>query len=108
MRIEQIVNNLLSNAIKYGGGQPIEMSVSRKENRAEVVVRDYGIGIAPEHVRRIFGRFERAVSSRQYGGLGLGLYISRQIAEAHGGEIQVRSELGKGSTFIIDLPLVGN
>ena len=66
---------------------------------------DQGTGIAPEDLDRIFGRFERAVSPRQYGGLGLGLFISRQIAEAHGGRIAVASTPGRGSTFTVTLPI---
>jgi signal transduction histidine kinase len=68
-------------------------------------VRDHGIGIDAQSISRIFERFERAVSSRSYGGLGLGLYITRQIVEAHGGSIHVSSELGQGSVFIVELPI---
>jgi len=74
---------------------------------ARVAVRDHGIGIDPTRQGRIFERFERAVSDKHYGGLGLGLYISRWIAEAHGGTIRVQSEPGAGSTFILELPCVG-
>ena len=74
------------------------------DDRARLVVRDQGIGIAPEHLSRIFERFERAVSAHNYGGLGLGLYIVRQIVEAHGGAIHVTSTPGEGSTFVVDLP----
>ena len=70
-----------------------------------IAVRDHGIGIAPEALERIFERFERAVSSRNYGGLGLGLYIVRRIVEAHGGTIRVESAPGEGSTFLVELPL---
>ncbi|HEX6288742.1 MAG TPA: PAS domain S-box protein [Herpetosiphonaceae bacterium] len=104
LRLEQVVTNLLSNAIKYGGGQPIEILVAEDTTSARLTVRDYGIGIAPEHLERIFARFERAVSSRNYGGLGLGLYIARQIIDALGGAIDVASELGVGSTFVVTLP----
>lgn len=106
-RLEQVVTNLLSNAIKYGLSNPVEISVTVNHARAcaELMVRDHGIGIAPEHLERIFVRFERAVSSNHYGGLGLGLYIVRQIVEALNGTIRVSSELGKGSTFTVMLPL---
>jgi len=103
-RLEQVVTNLLSNAVKYGRGQPIEVAVMGADDRARLVVRDQGIGIAPEHLSRIFERFERAVSAHNYGGLGLGLYIVRQIVEAHGGAIHVTSTPGEGSTFVVDLP----
>jgi len=104
-RIEQVVSNLLSNAIKYGAGKPIDVAASRAEDRAIVVVRDRGIGIAAEDQARIFGRFERAVSSRHFGGLGLGLWIVRQIVEAHGGTIAVDSAPGEGAEFRVELPL---
>jgi PAS domain S-box-containing protein len=105
MRLEQVMTNLLSNAIKYGEGQPIEVSVEVEGEQAVVRVRDRGIGIAPEHMDRIFDRFERAVSSRNYSGLGMGLYITRQIIEAHGGAIAVESEVGRGSMFSVLLPM---
>jgi signal transduction histidine kinase len=103
--LEQITSNLLSNAIKYGPGKPVDVNVHAVEGTARLTVRDYGIGIAHEAVARIFDRFERAVSPRHYGGLGLGLYIARQIVEAHRGSILVRSEPGAGSTFTVVLPL---
>jgi PAS domain S-box-containing protein len=104
MRIEQVATNLLSNALKYGPGKPVEVSVTEVDGRARLEVRDHGIGIAPENRARIFGRFERAVSARNYGGLGLGLYITRQIVEAHGGSIGVEDAPGGGSIFIVWLP----
>jgi PAS domain S-box-containing protein len=102
-RIEQVIANLLSNAIKYGGGKPIHVVVERNGDMAAISVTDDGIGIAPEDVERIFGRFERAATSA-YGGLGLGLYISRRILEAHGGHIRVESLPGRGAKFIAELP----
>jgi len=104
--IEQAIANLLANAIKYGAGKPIEIAVDTLGTMARVTVTDHGIGIAKEDVGRVFDRFERAVSARHYGGLGLGLYIARGIAEAHGGNITVASEPGAGSSFILSLPLV--
>jgi signal transduction histidine kinase len=70
-----------------------------------LTVQDQGIGIAKEDQSRIFERFERAVSPNEASGLGLGLYIVKEILEAHGGSIRVESELGKGATFIVRLPL---
>ncbi len=104
-RIEQVLSNLLSNAIKYGRGKPISVRVTRADDMARVAVHDEGIGIAHGDMSRIFGRFERAVSSRHYGGMGLGLYIAHEIVEAHSGCILVQSEPGRGSTFTVLLPL---
>jgi signal transduction histidine kinase len=104
MRIEQVVSNLLANALKYGDGKPIEVRVTRSDGWARLIVHDHGIGIGPDDLDRIFERFERAVSPRHYGGLGLGLYIARQIVEAHGGSISAHSEPGVGSTFTVALP----
>jgi PAS domain S-box-containing protein len=104
-RIEQVLANLLTNAMKYGAGKSVEVSVSRQGTRATLKVRDHGIGIAKENLVRIFQRFERAVAAREISGLGLGLYITKQIVEMHGGSIQVESEIGEGSTFILKLPI---
>jgi signal transduction histidine kinase len=104
-RIDQVVTNLLSNAIKYGAGAPIIVAARRHGERARLIVRDGGIGIAAEERSRIFERFERAVSSKHYGGLGLGLYIVRRIVDAHDGDISVDSAPGGGAEFIVDLPL---
>ncbi|WP_437539923.1 GAF domain-containing sensor histidine kinase [Sorangium sp. So ce726] len=106
-RVDQIVSNLLANAIKFGAGKPVEISVGEEAGMARLSVRDHGIGIDPTRQAQIFERFERAVSDRHYGGLGLGLYISRRIAEAHGGSICVESALGAGATFIVELPRTG-
>ncbi|HYG76237.1 MAG TPA: ATP-binding protein [Planctomycetota bacterium] len=108
LRVEQVVTNIISNALKYGRGRPIDVSVSRTDCSAHFQVTDSGIGIAPEHLGRIFERFTRATTSKNYGGLGLGLYIVKQIIDALGGRISVNSELGKGSTFIVELPLAGS
>jgi PAS domain S-box-containing protein len=104
MRLDQVVTNLLSNALKYGPGKPVHLRVETQEGRVTLTVRDEGIGIHPEHLSRIFDKFERAVSERNYGGLGLGLYIVRQIVEALGGSITARSSPGEGATFEISLP----
>jgi protein-histidine pros-kinase len=105
LRAEQVVTNLLSNAVKYGQGKPIEVSLEQGPNgAAQLAVRDHGIGIAPENQARIFERFERLVSSRNYAGFGLGLWIVRQIMEAHGGTIHVWSQPAAGSTFTVAFP----
>ena len=85
MRVAQIVANLLSNAGKYGSGKPIDLAVRNNGERARLTVRDQGIGIAAEDLGRIFECFERGTANREVGGLGLGLYITRQLVEAHGG-----------------------
>jgi PAS domain S-box-containing protein len=105
LRVEQVVTNLLSNALKYGAGKPVHLTTERDGAWAKLTVRDEGIGIDAEHLPRIFGRFERAVSGRHYGGLGLGLYITHQIVQALGGTLQVESELGQGARFEVRLPL---
>ncbi|HEX8704588.1 MAG TPA: GAF domain-containing protein [Myxococcaceae bacterium] len=105
LRLDQVVTNLLSNAMKYGRGNPITLSTDVVADRVRLRVMDGGIGIAPEALSRLFNRFERAVSERNYGGFGLGLWITRQIIEAMGGRIHVASELGVGSTFTVELPL---
>lgn len=104
IRVEQILANLLTNAIKYAPGSPVKISARFKGDLLELIVADQGPGIAQEDQDRIFMRFERAVSGNHFGGLGLGLYIVRQILQAHGGSIFVNSEIGKGCTFIVQIP----
>jgi signal transduction histidine kinase len=104
MRLEQVLENLVTNAIKYGAGKPIHVRLEEHASRVLLVVRDQGIGIAAEHQARIFERFERAVSERNYGGLGLGLYITRTIVEALGGTIRVQSEPLQGAVFTVEFP----
>lgn len=104
-RITQVIMNLLSNALKYGDGKPIGVNASIERGRAKVSVRDQGMGIADKDRGRIFDRFERVVSHQNISGMGLGLFISRQIMEAHKGEIHVESMLGGGSIFTIELPI---
>ncbi|MBZ4333914.1 DUF4118 domain-containing protein [Corallococcus sp. AS-1-12] len=104
-RLEQVVVNLVDNAIKYGQGRPIHVRLETRGGRAALTVRDQGIGISEESLPRLFGRFERAVSDRHYGGLGLGLYITRTLVEAMGGTVRVESHLGQGSVFTVELPL---
>lgn len=105
-RVEQVLANLLTNALKYGAGKPVRVTVARVGERVRIQVADQGLGLAPGDRERVFERFERAVSSKHVSGLGLGLYISREIVSAHHGTISVESELGRGSTFTVELPLV--
>lgn len=110
IRIEQVFNNMISNAIKYGLNKPLHMTLQLKagENgvsQIEFEVVDQGIGISKENQKKIFERFERAANLINYRGLGLGLYISRNILKAHGGDITVKSDEGLGSTFTAWLPL---
>jgi signal transduction histidine kinase len=104
-RLDQVLTNLLSNAMKYGQGLPIEVQATATPEGVCLRVRDEGIGISSEDQARIFERFERAVPERHYGGLGLGLWIVKQIVHQLGGRIRVESEQGRGSTFTVDLPL---
>lgn len=106
-RIEQVITNLLTNALRYGQGKPVAVTVGVREQEPEafVSVRDQGNGIAPADQERIFEQFERTDDAAQVGGLGLGLYIARQIAQAHQGRLEVRSTPGEGAEFILSLPL---
>jgi signal transduction histidine kinase len=100
-----VIGNLLTNAIRYGRGRPIELRVIKKSEMAIISVKDQGYGIAAEDLRRIFDRFERAIHYTEVSGMGLGLFISKEIIEAHRGQIWVESELDKGSTFYVSIPL---
>jgi PAS domain S-box-containing protein len=107
LRVEQVITSLLANAMKYGAGSPIALALAPRNGVAVLTVADRGIGIAPEDQARIFQPFERAASARHYGGLGLGLWIAREIIEAGGGAIRVESRPSEGSTFRVELPLAG-
>jgi hypothetical protein len=104
LRVEQVLTNILSNAMKYAAGTPIDVSLTREEESAVLQVRDRGPGIPEEALTRIFGRFERAVSMRHYGGMGLGLYIVREIVDAHGGTVTARNLPEGGAHFTVRLP----
>jgi signal transduction histidine kinase len=104
VRLEQVLTNLLANAVKYGAGKPVQLSLRVRGGRVAISVRDQGIGIAPEDQRRIFERFERATPTRNYGGLGLGLWIGKRLIEEMGGSLSVESRPGEGATFTVELP----
>lgn len=104
-RLEQVVTNLLANAVKYGRGRPIEVRIAVEGERAVLTVADQGIGIDSEVIPRLFRPFQRGVSHRHYGGLGLGLHIVKTIVEAMQGSVRVESSPGTGSTFTVELPL---
>lgn len=107
LRIEQVVTNLMSNAIRYGNNQPIIVNVQNKQSHILLSVRDHGIGIPEDILESIFDRYERGPSG-DIQGLGLGLYISKQIVDSHGGRIWAESLLGEGSTFYVELPFCPN
>jgi PAS domain S-box-containing protein len=108
VRLEQLVTNLVGNAMKFGARHPVDVLLEEvaepSPGAARLLVADRGIGIDPQYQRRIFGRFERAVSARHFGGLGLGLWVAKQIVDAHEGTISVESAPGEGATFTIVLP----
>jgi signal transduction histidine kinase len=106
-RLEQVVTNLVDNALKYGAQRPVRVRLTAHEETALLTVSDGGIGIPKECLGRIFDRFERAVPNQSFGGMGLGLYISREVVSLLGGRISVESEPGQGSTFTVELPLRG-
>jgi two-component system sensor histidine kinase MtrB len=107
-RIERIMRNLLANAIDHSEGKPIELTLRANESAVSVSVRDFGVGLTPQHIERVFDRFWRADPSRSRirGGTGLGLSIAREDAELHGGGIKVWGEIGRGSNFVLTLPRV--
>jgi len=107
MRLGQVIENLLSNAIKFGRGAPIEIRGEARRGIARLEIADHGVGIPTERIPFIFDRFERGVSPEHFGGLGLGLYIVRELVSALGGHVDVESVEGEGATFTLELPLSG-
>ena len=108
-RVRRIVRNLLGNAIEHGEGRPIVVTVDSNQQAVAIGVRDYGLGMKPADVDRVFDRFWRADPSRTrtIGGTGLGLSIALGDAKLHGGELAVWSELGRGTHFVLTLPRRG-
>jgi signal transduction histidine kinase len=104
-RLERAVVNLITNALKYSPeDQPVEISLSSDGDQAVIAVKDYGIGIAPQDLPKVFQRYFRAKTVKDSMGLGLGLHIVKLIVEAHGGDVEAESELNQGSVFRIVLP----
>ena len=104
-RIEQVVTNILTNAIKYGEGLPVSVELTKRGNTARIKVMDQGPGVKAENFEKIFQKFERVPSSFDISGLGIGLFISKEIVEAHHGKIWVENNQDKGSAFIVELPV---
>lgn len=105
-KIGQVIKNLLLNSIRFGDGKLIKVTAWIEDGQASFSIKDHGIGISKEDQARIFRRFERAHTYRNYGGMGLGLFVVSKILEDHGGEISVVSEINQGSTFTVKLPLL--
>ncbi|RZA08877.1 MAG: hybrid sensor histidine kinase/response regulator [Proteobacteria bacterium] len=105
-RLDQVAVNLVSNAVKYGNGSRVDVTLRREEGFAKLTVKDGGSGISPDRLPYIFDRFERAVENSSVQGLGLGLYIVKQIVQAHGGSVNVESRENEGTTFVVTLPAV--
>lgn len=103
-RLEQVISNLLNNAIKYGNNNPVKLIFENHADKVSISVVDKGMGIEPKNLKMIFNRYDRAMDSSKISGLGLGLYLSKQIVDAHKGQIKVESELGKGSIFTVEFP----
>jgi signal transduction histidine kinase len=106
-RLTQVLLNLASNAVKFTDNGSIDIAARARDGAFELMVRDTGPGIAQEHQQRIFEEFQQVdeSSTRQKGGTGLGLTISKRIVEMHGGTISVNSVLGSGSTFTVEIPI---
>ncbi|HZS35917.1 MAG TPA: ATP-binding protein [Polyangia bacterium] len=103
-RVQELAALLIDNALKFGGGKPIRVALAAEGDRAVLSIADQGDGLAPELMARLFQPYERGVTHRGYGGLGIGLYLARKIVDAHGGNIEVRSRKGAGTEFIARLP----
>jgi signal transduction histidine kinase len=105
IRLEQIVANLLDNAIKFGDGKPIRVELESAGEKARLSIRDEGGGISREDEPHVFERYWRASEHRSVGGLGLGLYVVKEMTEAHGGSVTLERNSTGGSTFVLELPL---
>lgn len=101
-RLDQLVSNLLNNAARYGDGKPVEIKLQKRKAKILLTVSDHGRGIPVEDHKRIFYRFQRGVPASEISGLGLGLYIAKEIVTAHGGKISLKSEVNVGSIFKVE------
>ncbi len=107
LALEQVAENLLSNALKFGAGKPVDVALRADGRAARLAIRDRGIGISEEDRARIFRRFERAVTRREHGGFGIGLWLANQLVAAMGGAIAIEGAPGEGTIFTVTLPLGG-
>ena len=107
LALEQVAENLLSNALKFGAGKPVDVALRADGRAARLAIRDRGIGISEGDRARVFRRFERAVTRREHGGFGVGLWLANQLVAAMGGAVAVESAPGEGTTFTVVLPLGG-
>lgn len=105
VRFEQVLVNLISNVIKYAPGKELKVELKQEGEWAKITVADRGPGIPADRLPRIFERFERAVVGRNISGLGLGLFITERMVQAHGGKIEAKSQLGEGTQFYVNLPI---
>jgi PAS domain S-box-containing protein len=105
LRIGQVLSNLLINSFKYAAGGRVDVQLAREGDEALLRVMDRGPGIPEAQLERVFGRFERAVSARHYGGLGLGLYVAREIVLAHAGTVRAHNRDGGGAVVEVRLPI---
>jgi signal transduction histidine kinase len=104
-RFDQVLNNIMSNALKYAPARPVHITVTEENDAVCIAIKDQGKGILTEDLEKIFQRFERAASETDPSGLGLGLFISREIIVAHRGKLWAESKIDEGTTFFISIPL---
>lgn len=107
-RLTQVCDTILSNAMKFGRGAPIKVSLRKTKSGFTLKVKDQGVGMSQEEQANIFERFSRGVSTSQVGGIGLSLYLAKEIVEAHGGSITVKSQLNQGTTFKVSFRYLEN